>query len=165
MTDHVEQRSVQAYDGPERRVRRQGIHVWRWRALALWIALVTAAGTWTLLSVRDQSRQNDKRFCDVTSSFITSSLELRSAQTRAGIRAIGERRSLAEATKTMTSILLSRPLPLPPTQHRFQAALRNYLRAETSLNINQIKDVVTTVVAGNKASDEWHDLRRRLKCS
>ena len=133
--------------------------------LTVWVIAFTLLVAWSLQIQRSESRRNDQRFCDVTSSYIASNLALREAQNQASVEAIGQRTELIQVTHEII-----RFLSLPPAQRRtasqsaFNKALIRWLTMQNTLNERLNAGAISTLNAADIASAEWAMLKKRLRC-
>lgn len=52
--------------------KKEAIHPWRWRALAVWIVLFTLVGIWAIHNGRSLSDSNKERIADIQVSRVKS---------------------------------------------------------------------------------------------
>lgn len=143
---------------------RDEIHPGRWRALAIWIVVFTALTAYALYNQREQAHSTDNRFCDVTSSFLSSEADLRDQLNKNDLQTIGLRQNVQEAARNATYVFRLAPQS-PVFQPIFRDSIIHFLQAIDDLNAGQVLSGQAALARADAFVDNLRRLRRRLRCS
>lgn len=139
------------------------IHPWRWRLLTVWIVIFTVLTAYALYAQREDARSTDRRFCDVTSAFITSEIQLRDQLNKNDVQTIGLRQNVQEAARNGVYVF-----SLAPSSAVLQPAVRkailSFFEAIDDLNASQVTLGQQVLARTDEFADRLGQLRRKLRC-
>jgi hypothetical protein len=139
------------------------IHPGRWKLLTLWIVTFTFLTAYALYAQREAARSTDRRFCDVTSSFLKSERDLRDQLNKGDLILIGRRQTLQEAARNGSYVFSLAPTT-PVLQGPLRSAILNFFQAIDDLQQTQVRLGQQALGRTDAFVTRLDQLRRRLKC-
>lgn len=140
------------------------IHSGRWRALTIWIIAFTCLTAYALYNQREQAQSTDRRFCDVTQSFISSEIDLRDQLNKNDVQTVGFRQTVQETARNASYIFILAPTS-PVFTEAARSAILEFFQSIDDLNASQVRLGQAALSKADEFVGRLKELRRRLKCS